>query len=337
MRADISSCMPTRHGEIHCSHPTIHGHGPRRKRCAICGKSWKLWPKKRGPKKRKRRTKRLERTFLHDFTLKQQAFLSGIPYGKVKKRQKAIILSLQRKPWPSIRLKGKLILLLDGIWFRICGKRWILYLLALRSTKSDTVRFLRPVIVQGNENREGWEAAIAAIPPRLQKRICALVSDGLRGLPALAEERGWVYQWCHFHLLGRMANVIGTKKKTLSWMKGRKKTDQYIRELITTGSEKRLTYLRKTLRSLSRDPECPGKIRGIIREVLRRQDALRTYLDHPELRLPNTSNVMESFNSQLRKLSSRSHGFRTGKSLSQWMTAYTYFHSTGTCRPKKPT
>lgn len=152
----------------------------------------------------------------------------------------------------------------------------------------------------------------------------------------MAKERGWHYQWCHFHLLGRMANVFGTRKRTVVWLPGRRAAEAHIRELIITASQRRVCTLTRELRTLCRDPECPRKIRMVIREVIRHTDELRTYLDHPELRLPATSNVMESLNSQLRSLAGRSRGFRTGQALERWIVAFVYFHLKGKCRPKIP-
>lgn len=268
--------------------------------------------------------------------MRQQAFLSGLNYETTKARHRRILERLTHRAWPAMRLRGPLILVLDGLWFRIAGERWVVYLMALRSVSGETVCFLRPVVRRESESAQGWHRAMATIPACVQRRICALVSDGLRGLRQLAKERGWVYQWCHFHLLGRMANVFGTRKRTVVWIRGRRRAEQDIRELITTPSPQRLTTLRRSLAISSRDPECPKKIRMIIREVLRHMDDLRAYLDHPELRLPATSNVMESLNSRLRELAGRSRGFRTGAALERWITAYVLFHLKGLCRPKIP-
>lgn len=334
--ADISPCMTTRHGEIDCFHRHIHRHGKRRRRCADCGATWSVWKRRRGKKRHPRRLKRLQRTFVHGFTIRQQAFLSGQSYEKTKARHHQTLEGVCDRSWPSVRLRGSLILLLDGLWFCIEGERWVAYLLALRSVSGETIRFLRPFVCRENECSSGWERVISLIPASLQKRICALVSDGLRGLPQIAQSHGWVYQWCHFHLLGRMANVFGTRKKTLTWMRGRRRTEYCIRTLITTKSSQEVEALQNTLFLLSRRAGCPRKIRMIIREVLRHTDALRAYLDHPELRLPATSNVMESLNSRLRDLAGRSRGFRTGRSLEHWITAYVFFNSGGVCRPKIP-
>lgn len=319
-----------------CLHPTAHRHGQRRRRCADCGTTWSVWQRRRGKKRRARRLQRLRRTFLHGLTIRQQAFLSGLDYETTKARHHRVLESFSRLPWPTIRLRGPLILILDGLWFRILGERWVVYLVALRSVSGETARFLRPVVCRESESAAGWRRAVAQIPPSAQKRICALVSDGLRGLRLLANERGWRYQWCHFHLLGRMANVFGTRKRTVAWLKGRRTAERYIREIITTPSPRRVRVLTRRLTMLSRDPECPRKIRMVIREVLRRTDELRTYLDYPELRLPATSNIMESLNSQLRALAGRSRGFRTGQALEHWIVAYVSFHSRSKCHPKIP-
>lgn len=328
--------MSTRHGEITCSHRRVHRHGKRRRRCVECGATWSVWKHRRGKKRRARRLKRLQRTFIHGFSVRQQAFLSGLNYEVKKARHRRILISTTRLRWPVVHLRGRLILLLDGLWFRIEGERWIVYLMAVRSVSGETVRFLRPVVCKENESRQGWERAVSQITPSVQKRICALVSDGLRGLRLLAKERGWRYQWCHFHLLGRMANVFGTRKRTVAWLKGRRTSEACIRELITTPSKRRVRVMSRRLITLSRDPECPRKIRMVIHEVLRHTDELRTYLDYPELQLPATSNAMESLNSRLRSLAGRSRGFRTGQALERWIIAYVYFNSQGKCHPKIP-
>jgi len=268
--------------------------------------------------------------------VRQQAFLSGLDYETMKARHRRTLESVSRLAWSAIRLKGRLILLLDGLWFNVMGERWIAYLMAVRSVSATTVRFLRPIVCRENESSEGWKRAVSQIPTSVQKRICALVSDGLRGLRLLAKERSWQYQWCHFHLLSRMANVFGTRKRTVVWLHGRRQAEACIRELIATPSRQRVHQLRQQLTTLCQYPECPRKIRMVIREVLRHTDELRTYLDHPALRLPATSNVMESMNSQLRSLAGRSRGFRTGQALERWIVAFVYFHSKGNCYPKIP-
>lgn len=280
--------------------------------------------------------RRLRRTFVHKFTVSQQAFLSGQDYEIAKARHRRALQSLMRWPKALTIPRGRLILVLDGLWFRINGERWVVYLMALRSVSGMTARFARPIIRRENESAAGWKRAISELLPEATRRIVALVSDGLRGLRQIAKERGWQYQWCHFHLLGRLANVCGTRKRTLAWLSGRRRVEAHIRELISTESVRRVRGLRRSLAALRRDPACPRKIRMIIHEVLQHIDELRAYLDHPELRLPATSNVMESLNSRLRDLAGRSRGFRTGPALERWITAYLYFHSKSVCRPKNP-
>jgi hypothetical protein len=133
-----------------------------------------------------------------------------------------------------------------------------------------------------------------------------------------------------------MANVLGTRKRTLRWMHGRRRAERTIRELIATRERRRVTILRRRLATLAGDPECPRKIRMIMREMLRRTADLRAYLEYPDLRLPATSNVMESMNSRLRALAGRSRGFTTGIALERWIVAAVSFNPRATCRPKIP-
>lgn len=326
--------MTTQHGEISCRHLNIYGHGARRRRCAGCGKTWTRWKRKRGRTPRARRTKQLARTFKDKLTLVQQAKRSGVDIETLKKRHRLALQTLLTKSWPVRPPHGQLILLLDGLWFTFLKKRWVVYLMALRSVKRDQAVFLRPLLRPEHESRQQWREVISTLPSGARQRICALVTDSFSGVKGLACSQGWVLQRCHAHLLRRIANVFGRRKRTLKWRRGRERAEALIRTLITARCPDMVARIVRTLQRLSDNPACPYKVRMIIREVVRFQEDFRAYLLHPHLRLPATTNTIESKNNYLREVTKRSHGLRTPGALERWIVAAVHYCPKSKCRPK---
>lgn len=326
--------MNTLHREILCSHSIIHSHGTRRRRCSHCGKTWVKWKRRRGRKPRKRRIKELRHTFLDGLTLVQQAKLGGVDIETLKKRHRLALHALLAKPWPVRPPQGRLILLLDGLWFTFQKKRWVVYLMALRSVKRDQAVFLRPLLRPGHESRQQWQEVISTLPPGTRQRICALVTDSFSGVKGLAHPQGWVLQRCHAHLLRRIGNVFGRRKRTLKWRKGREHAEAQIRTLLTARYPGLVAGIIRTLQRLADNPACPYKVRMIIREVIRFQEDFRAYLLHPQLRLPATTNTIESKNNYLREVTKRSHGLRTPKAMERWIVAAVRYCPKSKCRPK---
>jgi hypothetical protein len=278
----------------------------------------------------------LRRTFQDKLTIVQRARRAGRAAAAWSKRHRAALAVLSRQPWSAPLPRGPLILLIDGLWFLIGGRRWVVYLAALRAVSKDRAVFLRPILRPGHESQEQWQEVMQQIPEKLRRRICALISDSFRGVESIAGEGDWKLQRCHAHLRRRIADVFGRRKRTLRWQEKRRHAEQLLLQLIGTIDPIRVDRLKRPLYSLSRDPDCPWKIRGIIREVIRHHRTFCTYLYHPELRLPNTTNTIECMNSLLRELAGRSRGFRSPRALEQWTVAFVRFHSTIKCQPKNP-
>lgn len=249
----------------------------------------------------------------------------------VKERQRGALDAALRQPWPAHIPRGRLILVSDGLWFTVNGERWVVYLCALRSIRNEHAVFLRPILIPGAECEERWREALAVLPPNVACRISAWVSDSFRGVETIAQERGWVLQRCHAHLLRRVADVFGTRKR-LRWLAGRRRAAARVRELISVDDA--LPALR-SLRRLARDPACPTKVRGVIREVVRRRAEYRSYLTHPVLNLPTTTNTVEGMNARIRELAGRSRGFRTPVALERWIVGFVRCNLTARCRPKQ--
>lgn len=317
--------------EISCVHRTVERHGGRRRRCRSCGATWTCYPRRRGPKPGRRRLASLVRTFRDRLTLTQQTGLRRTALGTLSQRTRKTLETFLHTPWPSPVAPGPLLLLIDGLWFAIDGERWVVYLMAVRSVRGNRATFLRPILRPGPESQERWQEVMDTLPIPVRTRVVALISDSFRGVDALVEQRGWALQRCQAHLLRRVANVFGTRKRTLVWAPGRDKAEALIKMLVVTISTAQVRAICQQLESLAHDPLCPAKVRGIIREVVRHHTTFRTYLRLPQLRLPATTNIMESMNSQLRAMAGRSRGFRTPEALERWIVTCVRFHSTMKC------
>ena len=82
-----------------------------------------------------------------------------------------------------------------------------------------------------------------------------------------------------------------------------------------------------TFRMCTRSSQLTRYLSGFIRY----HALYRTYLTHPELHLPRTSNTAESLVRIIRKLLGRAHGFRTRSSLTRWIGALVKERQTMTC------
>ena len=187
------------HGKSPCCQAKIYKFGGKRKQCSLCEKTWSVRQKKRG-----RKAKRINQDLLNKVLCKGQkvAHLAGrkgsVSSSALSQRlKKAMSAKTRTNKYPI----GWLILIADALWFKLDGERWTVYLLALRSTTGGLAYFLDPVLLAGRETGAGWAEALASIPPEIENRLVALVSDGFRGLCQLAKQKAWVNQRCHFHLL----------------------------------------------------------------------------------------------------------------------------------------
>ena len=197
--------MNSKHVKSPCCQAKIRRFGQRRRQCGLCKKTWTIRRKKRGRPRHRVSSNLLREVFLRNFALKQLfsgRIKVGLPAFRYRCRQAmARFLAIPyRYPVP----KGPLILLADALWFQFGGKRWTLYLTALKACQGNTAYFLRPSLVLGKEGAYTWAAVINEIPTEVRARICAIIADNLRGMQALAERNNWVLQLCQFHMLMKL-------------------------------------------------------------------------------------------------------------------------------------
>ena len=317
-----------------CRHRTVHGHGPRRRRCVNCGKTWTIRAKRRGRKPRKHRTALVRRTFTHQQTLTARAAVAKKGMDAWRKRHAAALCILTDRPWPHTPPRGALILVLDALWHTVDGDAWTTYVLGLRAVDGADLVFLRPILRPGHESQEQWREVIGTIPKRTKQRIRAIVADSFAGVGAIADEEGWVLQRCHFHLLGKLATLCGNRKRRIVWWEERQQVQVLIRLVLCDGDERRVRRACHELRCLADEKRCPVRVRRIIRSTLRWRHDFRAYHEHPDLRLPATTNAVENMNGRLRSLLNRHRGLRTPSALERWVVAYIRFHPRMKCRPK---
>lgn len=313
-----------------CCRANIRKFGNKRRQCAGCKKTWTLWKKKRG-----RDPLRPSHQLLHKVVIEKQSLLSP-RLNPTKLTEAALSARLRRtmerfleRVGPNRAPRGKLILVIDALWFWFEGKRWTLYLMAVRGTEGAKAVLLEPALRPGKENYTDWALTVATILTRTRNRIVALVCDGFRGTQRIARDNGWIIQRCHFHLLSQLQVNRGNWKQ-LSDSPQREAIYQAIRKVLVANPEK-LKRCVMELSALLVKNDGPRRLGMIGREFLRRLDHFRSYRNYPELKLPNTTNAIESFNKIVR---SRCRHLRTPESLLLRTKVLIRMRKTITCKPK---
>jgi len=198
---------------------------------------------------------------------------------------------------------GGFVLVVDALWyyFRKHGL-WVLYNMALRPIPGSMAFFLDPLMLEGREHENKLRNAIATISHTIRDRIRAFAADGFRSAGPLAQENGWIYQRCHYHLLAPLQSCLGTRPSTPD-KKKRTAIYRLLCTALTTEDRQELAAVLESLHELQ-----AGGVRratrwpGVIRQFLRDVGAFRAYLDYPDLQLPSTSNTVEAMHGLLRRV-----------------------------------
>jgi len=227
--------------------------------------------------------------------------------------------------------KGPYALLGDGLYFKFKRADWVMYVMAVKPTRSHRAFFLDPVLLPGKESYERWLMALAAIPTGTKERILAFVSDGFRGSKLVAKEHDWIHQRCHFHLLMALIRRHGRRSYRVKGAGIRERLLGVVRVLLATADpvmKRKQTFRAQQLLS---HPLCPPWIRKQTIEFLRTLDDFRAYLMYPELNLPTTTNAIESSGKLIRKATSTA---RTPESVLLRATAFLRLKKFITCNGK---
>ena len=336
--------MTTQHTKSPCCKSFIRRFGKRRRQCATCKKTWSIRQKKRGrPRVRVSSAKEiLRQIFLERFTLghliRRRPHLSLFGFRhRFRQLLRQFVTSSssqERRIIPS----GPLILLADGLWFNFKNKNWVLYLSALRSIYGTKAIFLDPMLFAEREGAYTWEKVFASIPEEARTRICALVADNLQGMKLIAKRHGWLLQLCHFHLILKLQLRRGGKRKrkqkALRGGKTREKIYKLIYRAIELPEGPSLTRTINQLKQLVQSDCGTQRIQAVIRDFLYSLSFYRTYLSHPELHLPTTTNAVESMGRVVRELLLRNRCASSPQSLQLWTTALIRMRSEINCNGK---
>jgi len=329
--------MSTKHAKSPCCRGKIIKYGRRRRQCTACGKTWRLRPKKQGRKKKRYSSKLLEKYLDRQIpSIQVLSKLRVTSQSKLSARLRQELLEYVRKtPWPKAPQGKELIAIADAMIQMINGKTHAIYFILLREIDSNRAVITKPFIMAGTESSPGWKKAFGKLPKKIFTSIKAIVCDGHLGFYCLAKANNWVIQRCHFHLL---SSLQGRRSK--SKYSQHRKTGSLIYQaassIINTRNKRtiscELNKFRKIIPTVS-SPRFKSMLSGFIRD----HRDYQSYLKHPELKLPRTSNAAESVISTVRNLCYRARGFRTKKSFKLWIYALAKHRKQIVCNGHLPT
>lgn len=257
----------------------------------------------------------------------QQQQLSPETIRADRRRSRDILLRAPRLEPPT---RGRLICTADALVQRIMGRWYTAYFILIRPINDTTAIIAKPLLRLGHEGHDGWIAAFAQLPPRTRLRIIALISDGHYALRGIALQRQWHIQRCHFHLKFGLANYLSKSPHSRQRVRALL-IYQAINRIITSTDSMAVTRSILYLRQQYRNIRAAGT-RTVLRGFLKFWKDYRTYLNHPELHLPTTSNAAESLVQSIRDVQYRARGFRTTEAYERWVHAICLQRKTIRCR-----
>jgi hypothetical protein len=323
--------MKSLHTKSPCCRGKIYRFGNRRRQCAVCGKTWRIRRKRKGRKSYRINKQLLRRVLLEGRSLKQEFRKEYSSLSNLYYRFRQSLEWFTRQPRNYQFNSEQLILLADGLWFQFNKEKWVLFLMALKPTDDNKAILFDPILLEGGESYDNWQAVLSTIPEEAKKRIVVFVSDDFRASDRLVKERSLIHQLCHFHLIAQLQIRRGRRKSTVEGRNIREDIYQSIRQALITTDKKELEQLQLTLQKLIRHPVCPRKLKMMVNQFLRSINHYRAYLIYPELNLPNTTNAIESTGNLIRNVAST---LNTPKALYLWSKALIRLRSEITCNGK---
>lgn len=310
--------MKTKQEKSSCCQAEVRRFGGRRRQCVKCKRTWRVWKAKPGRKKL-----RIAVDVAHRFIFHRSLPLRSIRTGKkMTLNKRAYRLSLSRSKcakeclWPKIP-KGKLIVIADAL-VKYVGKAWhTWYFILVRDQKNSEAVILPPFHRKGTETSTGWGEAFDTVEKPIIKRVVALVCDGHRGLVNEARWQEWLLQRCHFHLIARIQSRRSKWRSSQHFEEGKHIYD-LTKKILTADDESLLKPIINELEEIgwhtpSRD------LKSTLKGFINHYQDFRTYIHHPNLRLPTTNNTAESLNGLIEEVSGRARGWRSLKVLSEWI------------------
>src|SRR6266480_1367173 len=324
--------MQSKHAKSPCCAARVRRFGPRRRQCVQCLRTWTVRPKKRGRLVHRTSAVLLHRVLVKGYTLGQlfsHRTDVALPAYRYRFRQALQRWVARRSPQKIPR--GPLVLLADGLWFEFEGIPWVLYLTALKPCRGHQATFLDPLLLPGREGASRWQQAVVAIPAEARQRVKALIVDNLPGMERIAQRYQWVLQLCHFHLLLKLQAPRRRVRYALRGGAVREEIYQLIRSALLLPDGRRLSRAVERLKRLSRGDCGTLRIKTTLCQFLVDLPFYRSYLAHPNLGLPLTTNAVESMCRLIREMLRSSRAGSNPTSLLLWATALIRLRPTVTC------
>ncbi len=314
--------MNTYHAKSPCCGAWGRRFGKRRRQCAVCIRTWRIRKKQRGRKPRRAHTGLVLRYLRHElpslYARARNSRVSGDTLKRTLRASRDVFLA--RTPWPTLPTRPPLIAVADAMIQRLEGTWYTFYFILIRRA-GERAAFVAPLSVRsGAEGYEGWRAAFARLSPRTLAAIRALVCDGRVGLVAYARQRAWHVQRCHVHLLARL-HKFRTWHRASPYYEEGQRLSALVHSLLVDPHETAVAEALPLLNAAAHATRSRA-VRSILSGFARNYPDYRTYLMHPELVLPRTSNAVESVIASVRALLYRARGFRTLRSLTQWIETF---------------
>lgn len=307
------------HAKSSCCKAKIYHFGKRRRQCSRCKRTWRVHLKRRGRKRVRVHPLTSGLAFSSAESLRHRAKRLRKGRELVRRRHaRRLELLLKKLPEPRVP-SGRLIAVIDGYLVFFKGQPYTLYLTLLRSVKGNTAVVAEPTFLPGYETIGGWRVVFSSLPGGTQKRICAVVSDGVIGVKEYARQRGWIYQRCHFHLLKTLYPLLGKRWRRVKGKMLRQNVYQKIYKILTTPSQQEADTLFQEVTLLTHSANCPPWFGLRARGMLKGYHSFRSYLKYPELSLPTTVNAAESVFSVISETIRRTRNFRNPQAFEKWV------------------
>jgi len=320
-----------------CCRGGVRRFSARRRQCILCGKTWRVWKKKRGRRKI-RVSLDIARRFVFNRLLPTRAPRSGVRQTRNERQYRLSLsraISAKTLPWPLIPEGGSLIAVADALVKYIENQWHTWYFILVRRPKDNEAVILPAYHQKGTETVAGWRAAFDRVEKTVFSRIQALVCDGHRGLTFEAKWRGWLLQRCHFHLIARIQSRR-SKWRTSQHAKEGQRIYDLVKRVLLEKDKSRLPPLINALEEIAWYTPS-GDLRSTLKGFVNHYEEFRAYLAHPALRLPTTNNTAETLVGLVEDVSRRARGFKRISAFDEWVSCVIKTRKTIRCVPQKST
>jgi hypothetical protein len=328
----LLGCMTHQHLKSACCRARNIRYGGKRRQCTACRHTWTVRPKRRGRKRIRPSPHLIASYFSRDIanvrTLAKKNGWGRDRAHRILKRSLNQYIISHHTDWLNLMPRGRLIAVADALWHRIDGRKVTAHIILLRPVHESTAIISPPFLLFGSENRIGWERAFEKLPDAILSRIEALVCDGHAALVALGRRRGWRIQRCHFHLIANLQLYLGSRTNPRAIA-----AVSLVRTLITTLDQKTASRILRHIHAIRIHTSSRG-VRRVLGGLQTHYRDFQTYLRYPKLNLPTTTNAAESCMSSIRDIMRQCRGFRSMKTMRQWLTGYLLWKQVIQCNGK---